>query len=368
MVDWNEENAAHLLRRAGFGGDSRDIDRTVRFGQTLAVERLIGVAGSPAKGPGRSDNNAEDFDTLQRWWAKRMVKASARRLQEKMVLFWHDHFASSFDVVKNNLWMAQQNRLFRLYGLGSFRTLVIEVTRDPAMLEFLDGKQSTKTKPNENYGRELMELFVLGVSDMNGDDNYTQTDVEQLTRALTGFQIMDDAGVFVPARFDTGTKTLFEGQAIASGNLGVVDASGTPLPPATNAIDVLFQHRDSDGELTMPRFIAKKLWEYFAYPFAASSMTLAQRSRPPSSRSSATSSSRRRARVPPATTSPRSRTRCRSPRARRTPTSWAWRPPTAWRWPPGSSAWIPGTRATASSSTSSAGRSPPTRACRCCSA
>jgi uncharacterized protein (DUF1800 family) len=277
MVDWNEENAAHLLRRAGFGGDSRDIDRTVRFGQTLAVERLIGVAGSPAKGPGRSDNNAEDFDTLQRWWAKRMVKASARRLQEKMVLFWHDHFASSFDVVKNNLWMAQQNRLFRLYGLGSFRTLVIEVTRDPAMLEFLDGKQSTKTKPNENYGRELMELFVLGVSDMNGDDNYTQTDVEQLTRALTGFQIMDDAGVFVPARFDTGTKTLFEGQAIASGNLGVVDASGTPLPPATNAIDVLFQHRDSDGELTMPRFIAKKLWEYFAYPFAASSMTLAQR-------------------------------------------------------------------------------------------
>jgi uncharacterized protein (DUF1800 family) len=276
MVEWNEENAAHLLSRAGFGGDARDLARYVRFGQATAVERLVGVTGVPVKGPGRSDNDSDDFAKLQTWWAKRMVKASARRLQEKMVLFWHDHFATSFDVVRNNLWMALQNRLFRLHGLGPFRTLVIEVTRDPAMLDFLDGRQSTKTKPNENFGRELMELFVLGVSDLNGVDNYTQTDVEELTRALTGFQIVDDAGVFVPSRFDGGSKSLFQLQPIASGNLGLVDAAGTPLPPSQNVVDVLFQHEDSDGTRTMPRYLAKKLWEYFAYPFAASSLTLAQ--------------------------------------------------------------------------------------------
>jgi uncharacterized protein (DUF1800 family) len=267
VVPWTEENAAHLLARAGFGGDQRDVDRHVRMGQARAVERLVAVRGSGAKGPGRGDDDAADLEKLQAWWAKRMVRASARRLQEKMVLFWHDHFASSIDVVRNNLWMALQNRTFRLHGLGSFRTLVFEVTRDPAMLDFLDLRQSTRTRPNENYARELMELFVLGVSDLNGAENYTQQDVEALTRALTGFQIQNDAGVFTPSRFDGGTKSLFENQPIASGNLRLVDDAGVLVAdPTRNVIDVLFAHRDSDGALTMPRFLARKLWEWFVYP------------------------------------------------------------------------------------------------------
>src|SRR5205814_6566940 len=119
----------------------------------------------------------------------RMATQNQRRLQEKMVLFWHDHFASQLSVVKNNRQMSYQNRTFRLYGLGSFKTLVHQVTRDAAMLDFLDGKLNTKSNRNENYGRELMELFVLGVTDLSGTENYTQTDVEQMARCCTGFQV-----------------------------------------------------------------------------------------------------------------------------------------------------------------------------------
>src|SRR5437870_2997178 len=186
MVVWDEENAAHLLARAGFGGSVRDTARYVRTGQQRTVERLITVGPTGSRAPVRADN-PEGLGKIQTWWAKRMVKASSRRLQEKMCLFWHDHFASGASAVQNNLWMSIQNKTFRLYGLGSFKTLVYQVTKDPAMLEFLDGRRNRSGKPNENYARELMELFTLGVIDLNGADNYTQTDVTQLARALTGF-------------------------------------------------------------------------------------------------------------------------------------------------------------------------------------
>jgi uncharacterized protein (DUF1800 family) len=271
MAVWNEENAAHLLSRAGFGGDTKEVTKYAKLPQSVAVDLLVNVKGSTSRGPGKSGadaNDAEDRQDLKAWWAKRMVKAKSKRLQEKMNLFWHDHFASSVSVVKNNYYMAKQNATFRFFGLGSFHTLVYEVTRDPAMLDFLDLKLSTKNKPNENYGRELMELFVLGVKDMSGNDNYTQDDVEQITKALTGWQIIGDVGVFTDARHDHGNKTMFAGESFQAGpaDLGVVDPAGVLLPASTNVIDILFTHKDSDNELTMPRFIGRKLWEWFAYP------------------------------------------------------------------------------------------------------
>jgi uncharacterized protein (DUF1800 family) len=270
MAVWNEENAAHLLSRAGFGGDVKEHVKYAKLPQSIAVDLLVNVKGATSRGPGKSGadaNDAEDRQDLKTWWAKRMVKAKSKRLQEKMCLFWHDHFASSVSVVKNNYYMAKQNTTFRFYGLGSFHTLVFEVTRDPAMLDFLDLRLSTKNKPNENYGRELMELFVLGVKDLTGNDNYTQDDVEQITKALTGWQIINDAGAFTDSRHDHTNKTMFAGKSFqASGDLGVVDAAGTLLPAATNVIDILFTHKDSDNKLTMPRFLGKKLWEWFAYP------------------------------------------------------------------------------------------------------
>ena len=261
MVVWNEENLAHLLSRAGFGASARDIPKYLRYGHAVTVEKLITVRPSLAKGPGRDDATRENRVRLQKWWAKRMLKASNRRVQEKMTLFWHDHFACN---TTNNAVPAIQNQTFRFYGLGSFRVLVYQMTKDPLMLNFLDGARNTVGKPNENYARELMELFTLGVTDLNGVPNYTQTDVQELARSLTGFTF---DGVFDPSQFDGGTKTVFAGKSYqATGNLGVEDGAANQLPAARNVLDILFTHRDSDGALTIPRFITKKLWEYLAYP------------------------------------------------------------------------------------------------------
>jgi uncharacterized protein (DUF1800 family) len=114
-----------------------------------------------------------------------------------------------------------------------------------------------------------MELFVLGVVDLDGNENYTQLDVENMARCCTGFQIntSTDLGFMNPQRFDNSSKVLFLNEPFESvGNFGFEDGNGVPFPPETNVIDVLFKHRDTDGELTMPRFLANKLWEYFAYP------------------------------------------------------------------------------------------------------
>ena len=267
MVTWDNPNAAHLLRRAGFGGKPAEIRRFAKRGQVWSVASLLAPKASKAKGPGKSEKDRDQALKLAQWWAKRMAKQATRRLEEKMVLFWHDHFATQYSVVKNVKRMALQNQTFRQYGRGSFKTLCHQVTRDPAMLEFLDGEDNQEGKINENYGRELMELFVLGVSDLNGTSNYTQADVEEISRALTGYRIKDDKGVLRGNRFDDSDKTLFAGKSYeVTGNLGVEDPDGNLFPAATNILDILFTHRDSDGELTMPRFLGKNLWEFFAYP------------------------------------------------------------------------------------------------------
>lgn len=270
MVVWDEENVVHLLGRAGFGAKPSDIKKFLKRGQALTVEMLVGQKASKAKGPGKATNDKAELRKLTGWWVKRMEKQNARRLQEKMVLFWHDHFSTQFSVVKNVRQMAYQNRTFRQFGLGDMRTLIWEVTRDAAMLEFLDGDKNRKNNLNENYGRELLELFVLGVFSFDGsEENYTQDDVIAATKATTGFRVdrNKDTGYFDPGRFDDDDKTIFSGKPFAvTANLGIEDGSGNLLPPATNLIDVLFTHADSSGNLTMPRYIGKKLWEYFAYP------------------------------------------------------------------------------------------------------
>jgi len=267
MVVWNEENAAHLLSRAGFGGKPQEVARYGKRTQASCVAVLLRPKPSRAKGPGVADNDRDSLIKLSQWWSKRMTTQTSRRLHEKMTLFWHDHFATQYSVVKNVRRMSFQNRTFREFGMGSFHTLCHQVTRDPAMLVFLDGKDNRASNLNENYGREIMELFVLGESDINGVPNYTQADVEEISRALTGYRIDGDAGVLRGNRFDDGSKTLFAGTGHeATGVLGVESTLGELYPPATNVIDILFGHRDSDGALTMPRFLGRKLWEYFAYP------------------------------------------------------------------------------------------------------
>jgi len=274
MPVWNEDNVVHLLNRAGFGPDQRDVARFLKYGHPVAVEKLL-VLGRNVKGPGHGDNDLGDLLKLRQWWLKRMAKAGSDRLVEKIALFWHDHFATSVDSVQNNLWMAQQNRVFRYFGMGSFKRLLLEVTRDPAMLEYLDGRRNRLGRPNENYGREVQELFTLGVVDLQGAENYTQADVTQIARALTGFVVTTDQGWFDKTRFDGGNKTLYAGKPWQrSGNLGVVDGPTsqtaptlqTLLDPSRNVLDAILAHKDTRGKTTALYFIANKLWEWLAHP------------------------------------------------------------------------------------------------------
>jgi uncharacterized protein (DUF1800 family) len=194
-------------------------------------------------------------------------------LQEKMVLFWHNHIPTSISVISRLDALAEQLAKYRMYGLGSFRELVYQVTRDRAMLDFLDGRRSKVGEVNENYARELMELFTLGPVDDDGVPNYTQDDVVEMARALTGFtwdwKDKKQTVYLSSSRFDDGQKLLFAGRSNAmAGMLGVEHADGAPFAPATNVLDALFSHRDSQGRPTLARFLVRKLWAWFATPDA----------------------------------------------------------------------------------------------------
>ncbi len=122
----------------------------------------------------------EQMADLRYWWLRRMA-SGPRPLQEKMTLFWHGHFATSFEKVRNPYFLWQQNETFRYYALGGFKDLLLAVATDPAMLLYLDGAQSRRGRPNENFAREVMELFTLG------EGHYTEQDIREMARAYTGW-------------------------------------------------------------------------------------------------------------------------------------------------------------------------------------
>ena len=239
MITWDYAAAAHLLRRAGFGAQRKEIERAVKRGQAASVETLLGFKPSGAKPPRR-----DDIGKAQRWWLLRMLKAQAP-LEEKLVLFWHDHFATSISKVDDGRLMIEQNLLLRRMGKGKFRDLVVAVSKDPAMIVWLDSLYNTKDSPNENYGREVMELFTLGVTNEAGEPSYSQTDVEEAARAFTGFSIEDGEFAFYPEDHDDGVKTVLG----LTGNLTGDDVS------------VYLSARPQCA-----RYLAKKLWTFFAYP------------------------------------------------------------------------------------------------------
>ena len=138
---------------------------------------------------------------LRAWWLYRMLY-SPHPLQEKLTLFWHNHFATSNAKVQNAGFMLGQYELMRQHALGNFAALLREMSKDPAMLVWLDGRDSKKGNPNENYGRELMELFSLGIG------NYTEKDIREAARAFTGWEIQGTEAVFNAAQHDDGDKTV----------------------------------------------------------------------------------------------------------------------------------------------------------------
>jgi uncharacterized protein (DUF1800 family) len=259
--------ARHLLRRTGFGALPGDIDRIDDANETRgqAVDRLLAFPSGAFKPNGR------DFESAHDKWLRFMLKTKFP-LQEKLVLFWHDHFATGFAKVQDVKMMGVQVQLLHRLCAGDMRQLVKEVGRDPAMLEFLDTVRNNKDIPNENYARELMELFTLGVNDTAGNPNYTQADIVQIARAFTGWTYgraaeFDEGNHDFEADFpERGPKVVFQstGGFGPGGRSFTVDGEGAAEIDAV--VDILFEHTDSDGKNTVARRTARRLLEYFAHP------------------------------------------------------------------------------------------------------
>ncbi len=248
------QQIAHLLRRAGFGGQSSDIQHYAALGFTGAVDELLNYDSVNDPLDANLSKMSFDFTTvadMQRWWVLRMIYTK-RPFQEKMTLFWHGLLTSSFQKLggsQNYPYMIQQNQFLRAHALDTFDNILLGITTDPAMMWWLDLRLSSKNAPNENYARELMELFTMGVN-----SGYTQTDVHEAARALTGWMLARGAtqGVYVPAQHDNGQKTLLG----HTGNLGMQDVirivASHPAtgPPLCKRLFAFFVHENpSDADV-----------------------------------------------------------------------------------------------------------------------
>jgi uncharacterized protein (DUF1800 family) len=242
--------AERLLWRAGFGPSPGHAQALADMGLHRAVASLTRPAGAATltgAAPTDEDGNplapADFWGHDHLWWLDRMVRTN-QPLVERMTLIWHDWFATSNDGVGHQQLMLDQNELFRRHAFGSFDQLAHDVTQDPAMILWLNLDQNSRWSPNENYARELMELFTLGAD----RGAYTEQDVRQLARALTGFDSdwSDELGMhnfrYVASRHDTGDKTVF-------GQTG----------PFTWEQGVAMCVRHS----MHPSFFVEKLWSYF---------------------------------------------------------------------------------------------------------
>ncbi len=287
--DWDKDKAAHLLERAGFGGTPVEIGRLAAMSPAEAVASLVDYGRVPdtlpafdaspiwdpamdpfpksraeavriARETGQSmgvrplpdgeqrrlqpvvntfffglRSNAVETQRLATWWGRRML-LSERPLEEKLTLFWHGHFATGNTKVRDARMMERQNSMLRANARGNIRDLLLGILKDPAMLVYLDNGENVKDHPNENFGRELLELFTLGVG------NYTEHDIREASRAFTGWTNDVLEFRFDQTQHDYGTKTFL-------GRTGLFDG--------TDIIDIILE------QPAAAEFIAAKLYRYF---------------------------------------------------------------------------------------------------------
>jgi len=288
-ADWNTDFAAHLLERAGFGGTPEEIQALAKLTPAQAIARLVRFEGTdssqlaPFEHSGIHDPGLEPFpptrpavtdlakekgealgikvkptgnrrlqpvvdeffywlrasvletNRVSYWWANRML-TSPRPLQEKMALFWHGHFTSNEAKVRDYRKLLGQLELFQKQGMGNFRDLTIAVAQDPAMLSFLDAGVNVKGASNENFAREIMEIFTMGVG------HYTETDIREAARAFTGWNFVDLKFVVNKDQHDDGEKTFL-------GHTGRLDG--------VDVIDIIMQQPATAD------YIAGKIYRYF---------------------------------------------------------------------------------------------------------
>jgi uncharacterized protein (DUF1800 family) len=238
---WDRGKAAHLLRRAGFGGTAAEIDGALAAGPEAALRALVDgeecEAYRETLALGDLLASTGDLEALQAWWLLRCVRA-ARPLREKVALFWHGHFATSIAKVEKPALMVPQNRLFLDHGLGPFEDLAQAVARDPAMLVWLDSNDNRRGRPNENFARELMELFTLGLG------GYSEADVKEAARAFTGWHVQGVDFFFDADKHDAGSKTVF-------GRAGAWDGG--------DVVSMCARRPECAA------FVARKLFEFFVH-------------------------------------------------------------------------------------------------------
>ena len=238
---WNLARAAHLYRRAACGGTWTELQRAVAEGPAATVDRLFAGGDEPAAFYAEARSTIAALlglggsNDLPAWWLYVMLR-SPHPLLERMTLFWHGHFATSAAKVTDRGLMLAQNELFRTHALGNFRTLLKAEARDPAMLLWLDSAVNRKAKPNENFAREVMELFSLGVG------SYTERDIRETARAFTGWEVQHQRFWVNAAQHDGGLKTVL-------GERGPFDGDGV--------IDVLLR------QPAAARFLVRKLYRFF---------------------------------------------------------------------------------------------------------
>jgi uncharacterized protein (DUF1800 family) len=212
QIPWDLRRVVHLHRRAGFAATWKELQRDLADGPARSITHLLEGKtqreGAPANFPDFADtlarlalNHVTDPRHLKAWWFYRLLW-SPDPLGERLTLLWHNHFATSNAKVNDLAAMRRQNNLFRQHGRGPFGTLLKAAVHDPALLVWLDAPLNRKGQPNENLGRELMELVTLGVGP------YTEQDVKEAARALTGWKVVDGAFHDDATDHDDGTKTL----------------------------------------------------------------------------------------------------------------------------------------------------------------
>jgi uncharacterized protein (DUF1800 family) len=257
--------ARHLLQRTGFGASVAEIDALAPLTREQAVDRILASAGRPVVVPPpawlsdprpdwdahhrsadeeekRLFNRRRDAEAaeLKAWWFAEMI-ATPSPFGERMTLFWHGHFTSAFDKVRHPDLMLVQNELFRAEAVGNFRRLVHAVARDPAMMRYLDTTAGGRARPNENFSRELMELYLLGEG-----SGYGEADVKEAARVFAGWRVDNRTGRFaVDARqTDDGVKRVL----------------GAEVRTADELIDHLLSRPEPS------RLVAAKLWREFVSP------------------------------------------------------------------------------------------------------
>ena len=266
-INWDKQTAAHLLNRSGFGGRLEEIETFTKLGMEKAVKQLLSSAKQTFPKPPWLDNYGELFSreklrtlsqkdkkelrrqrlelmkTFKRSWLQFMIESPtpADMLRNKMAFFWHGHFVSSSKAVKHPDVLYKQCNMLHDHAMRNYGSLLHAMVRDPAMLMYLDNDRNQKGKPNENLARELMELFSLGIG------HYTEKDIEEGARALTGYGIKSNNGSrefnFNSKRHDKGEKVILGVKSRLNGN---------------QFVDIILK------QTVCADFMTQKIWHYFA--------------------------------------------------------------------------------------------------------